>query len=166
MRQRLGALLEGCESVTHLPERISSGCSFTSIAFNLVCSSRVWINKNSVVDIAIRAISSLVLETKYKKLNVQGSSLGPEFVHYLVTPVFSTLSVQILVPGSSVLYLLSQSVSRQSVRQPASQSVVGELFQHRQWATNDPISRISQLLNATRKLSYFPLLIYIHTEKL
>ena len=68
MRQRLTALSEGCESLTHLPESISSGCNFTSIAFSLVCSSRVWINKNSVVDIAIRATSSLVLEAKYKFL--------------------------------------------------------------------------------------------------
>ena len=68
MRQRLRALSEGCDNLTHLPESISSGCSFTSIAFSLVCSSRVWINKNRVFDIAIRATSSLVLEAKYKIL--------------------------------------------------------------------------------------------------
>jgi len=65
MRQRPTTLSEACESLKHLPESISSGCSFTSIAFSLVCSSRVWMNKNSVVDIAIRATSSLVLEANY-----------------------------------------------------------------------------------------------------
>jgi hypothetical protein len=50
---------------THLPERMSSGCSFTSIALSFVCSSRVWMNRNSVVEIAISATNSLVLQAKY-----------------------------------------------------------------------------------------------------